>query len=55
MNIFERENQCENCYNECGWDEACEVLEDGTILYEHHYECRLGNECGVDKACYDCT
>lgn len=54
MVFFERENQCRNCYNECGWDEAKEILEDGTVLYEHYYECKLGNECSIDKVCYDC-
>ena len=55
MEFFEREKQCKNCYNECGWEEAKELLEDGTILYEHCYDCKLGNTCATDIICYDCV
>ena len=55
MIIWEREKQCRNCYNECGYDEAREILEDGTILYNHIYDCALGNCCGTDLECVEYT
>ena len=53
MIFFEREKQCRFCCNECGYDEPREVLEDGTVLYEHIYECNLGHECSIDLDCFD--
>lgn len=55
MIFFERENQCSGCCNECGWEEAREILEDGTILYEHCFDCKLGNECSTDRTCLECV
>lgn len=51
MIIWEREKQCRNCWHECGWDDAKELREDGSILYEHEYDCNLGNECHTDIEC----
>ena len=55
MIFFDREKQCKNCYHECGWDEAVEKCEDGTILYEHFFECKLGNQCETDLHCGEFT
>lgn len=51
MIFFEREKQCQNCCHECGWDEAQEQLKDGTIVYEHCFDCKLGNKCDSDVEC----
>ena len=51
----EREKQCRFCCNECGYDEPREKLEDGTVLYEHVYDCILGYDCSVDSYCSDYT
>ena len=48
-------NQKVEVCNECGYDEPREVLEDGTVLYEHIYECNLGHECSIDLDCFDYT
>lgn len=53
MILFDREKQCRDCENECGWDEARERLEDGTLLYNHFYDCKLGNCCSTDTDCLD--
>ena len=51
MIFFEREKQCQRCYHECGWDEVQERLEDGTVVYEHCFDCKLGNKCDSDVEC----
>ena len=53
MILWEREHQCKNCFHECGWDEAKEMSEDGTIFYEHEFDCRLCNRCETDLNCQD--
>lgn len=53
MIIWERERQCQLCIHECGCEEAKEALEDGTILYEHEFDCELANKCSSDLTCDD--
>lgn len=53
MILWEREKQCQNCYYEYGYDEAQEILADGTVLYEHRFDCRIGNKCESDIECPD--
>ena len=53
MIIWERERQCQLCIHECGYEEAKEALEDGTILYEHEFDCELANKCSSDLTCND--
>ena len=55
MIFFERERQCQSCYHECGWDEAQEQLTDGTVVYEHYFDCRIGNNCRTDMECPEFT
>lgn len=55
MILWEREKQCENCWHECGYEEAEEICEDGTILYRHLYDCNLGNTCSTDLECPEFT
>lgn len=53
MIIWGREEQCKDCAFECGCDEPRELLEDGTILYEHEFDCKLLNNCSSDFKCTD--
>lgn len=51
MNLWGRWEQCRNCYKECGWDEPNGVEEDGETIWEHFYECSLGENCDTDFHC----
>ena len=53
MIIWERENQCKNCFHECGCEEAKGIDLNGHISYEKEFECALGNACDTDLYCND--
>ena len=53
MIIWDRQQQCKNCFHECGWDEAREMDEFGHVFYEKEFECALGNACDTDSICQD--
>ena len=52
MIIWEREKQCDSCYHECGYNDPV-GLEDEEIMYEHVYDCSLGNDCSTDMFCLE--
>lgn len=51
MELWERWNQCKNCYYECGLDEVIGLNEDESLFQEHQYECKLGENCNCDFKC----
>ena len=53
MIIWERQQQCKNCFHECGCTEARAIDEAGHEFYEKEFECALGNACDTDLICSD--
>lgn len=54
--LWSRWAQCENCPFECGHDDPeFYEEEEEMIVYQHAFECGIGERCDTDEECKRCN